>query len=106
MGEGRDLRTQSSAADRFIIGSSALLLVLGGQALDLRVLAAKETLVMKLAGVKLLADSLKLYTESRVHMLVKLTLQLLHLGGGKAYASSRSVSTFSLRGFPLAAMTS
>lgn len=66
MREGRNLRTQSSAANRFVVGSSALLLVLGGQALDLRVLAAKETLVVKLAGVKLLANSLELYTESRI----------------------------------------
>lgn len=70
MGEGRNLRTQSSAANRFVVGSSALLLVLGGQALDLRVLAAKETLVVKLAGVKLLANSLELYTESRIYVSV------------------------------------
>lgn len=66
MGKGRDLRTQRSAADRFVVGSSALLLVLGGQALDLRVLAAKKTLVMELAGVELLANSLELYTEPRI----------------------------------------
>jgi hypothetical protein len=70
MGEGRDLRTQSSAANRFIVGSSALLFILSSQALDLRVLATKETLVMKLAGVKLLVNSLELYTESRIRMSV------------------------------------
>lgn len=63
--EGRDLGTQSTTPSSLVIGSSALLLILGSETLDLGVLTAEEGFVMEFAGIKLLADGLQLRTKAR-----------------------------------------
>jgi hypothetical protein len=57
---------------------------------------------MQVAGVKLLANGLELSAETETFVSIS-QFQNRML---KPYASSKSTSTFSLRGFPLAAMTS
>lgn len=63
MREGRDLRAQCTTPSSLVVGSSALLLILGCETLDLGVLTAKEGFVMEFAGIELLADGLQFRTK-------------------------------------------
>lgn len=115
MGKRGDLSTQSSTTSNLILSKAALLLVLAAEALDLGVPVTEKTLEVHLTDVALLDDGLELvadpgYTVSKCALSLDASFHEDIVGGrnecGQTYASSRSTSIFSLRGFPLALMQS
>lgn len=71
MRERRYLGTQCTAASSFGFGTASLLFVFSGQALNLGVLAAEESFVVLLAGLKFIAYRLNFRTKS-VEFLVRI----------------------------------
>ena len=71
MGEGGNLSAQGATARGFVFSSSALFLILGGNALDLQIFAAKKALVMNLTHIKLVTDSLELMTKPEAMLATK-----------------------------------
>ena len=112
MGKGGDLGTQCATSSHLTFGSPALFLIFGSKALDLGILATEKTLVMQLAEVELVADGLELGTNpipkkgSARNTSDGIPRVRVCGESAGAYASSTSMSSFSVRELRRAAIAS